>query len=89
MAVIINRPFMNGTYFGRVGGHELPEWAAEFDCVAWSQFSIKYALAHPAVTCVLTETTNPEHMDENIQAAFGRLPDEATKRRMSELVQTF
>lgn len=89
MAVIINRPFMNGTYFGRVSGHTLPEWAADFDCAAWSQFSIKYALSHPAVTCVLTETTNPEHMEENIQGAFGRLPDEATKRRMSELVQSF
>ena len=88
MAVIINRPFMNGTYFGRVSDRALPEWAADFDCVAWSQFSLKYILAHPAVTCVLTETTNAEHMEENLAAAFGRLPDEATKRRMRELVQT-
>ena len=89
LAVLINRPFMNGTYFPRVSGHELPEWAAEFDCVSWAQFSLKYILAHPAVTCALTETTNPEHMAENIGAAFGRLPDEATKRRMRELVQDF
>ena len=87
MAVIINRPFMNGTYFGRVGARPLPEWAADFDCDAWSQFSLKYILAHPAVTCVLTETTNPEHMEENIAAAFGRLPDEATKRRMRAIVR--
>ncbi len=84
MAVMINRPFMNGTYFGRVSGRELPEWAADFDCAAWSQFSLKYILGHPAVTCVLTETTNPEHMEENIEAGFGRLPDEATKRRMRQ-----
>ncbi len=89
IAVIINRPFMNGTYFGRVSGQELPPWAADFDCAAWSQFSLKYILAHPAVTCVLTETTNPEHMEENIQAGFGRIPDEATKRRMRALVSTF
>lgn len=88
MAVIINRPFMNGTWFGRVGGRELPAWSADFDCYAWSQFSLKYILAHPAVTCVLTETTNPEHMEENVDAAFGRLPDEATRRRMRELAQT-
>ena len=87
MAVLINRPFMNGSYFRRVGGRTLPEWAAEFDCASWAQFSLKYILAHPAVTCVLTETTNPEHMEENIQAALGRLPDQATKRRMRELVQ--
>ena len=89
MAVIINRPFMNGTYFGRVSGRELPEWAADFDCVSWAQFSLKYILAHPAVTCALTETTNPEHMEENIEAGFGRFPDQSTKRRMRELVADF
>ena len=89
LAVLINRPFMNGSYFGHVSGRELPEWASEFDCESWAQFSLKYILAHPAVTCALTETTNPEHMAENIESAFGRLPDEATKRRMRELVQDF
>ena len=89
MAVLINRPFMNGSYFRRVNGRELPEWASEFDCTTWAQFSLKYILAHPTVTCVLTETSNSRHMEENMQAAFGRLPDEATKRRMRELVQGF
>ena len=89
MAVLINRPFMNGSYFQRVSGRELPEWAAEFDCATWAQFSLKYILAHRTVTCVLTETTNPAHMEENIRAAFGRLPDESTKRRMRELFQGF
>ncbi len=89
MAVLINRPFMNGSYFGRVSGRTLPEWASEFDCESWAQFSLKYILAHPAVTCVLTETTNPEHMADNVGAGFGRLPDEATKRRMRELVRVF
>ena len=86
MAVLINRPFMNGSFFQRVSGRELPEWAADFDCATWAQFSLKYILAHPTVTCVLTETTNPEHMEENIQAAFGRLPDESTKLRMREVI---
>ena len=89
IAVLTNRPFMNGSYFGRVGGRELPEWAAEFDCASWAQFSVKYILSHPAVTCCLTETTNPSHMQDNIQAGFGRLPDGATKRRMRELVRRF
>ena len=87
MAVLINRPFMNGSYCGRVSGRTLPAWAADFDCATWAQFSLKYILAHPAVTCVLTETTNPEHMADNVGAGFGRLPDEATKRRMRELVR--
>ena len=89
IAVVTNRPFMNGNYFRRVSERELPDWAAAFDCASWAQFSLKYILAHPTVTCVLTETTNPQHMEENIQAAFGRLPDESTKRRMRELVRGF
>ena len=89
MAVLTNRPFMNGRWFRMVEGRELPDWAAEFGCETWAQFSVKYVLSHPAVTCVLTETTNPDHMEENILAGFGRLPDEATRGRMRELVREF
>lgn len=86
MAVIINRPFMNGAYFRRVEGRPLPEWVADFDCRTWAQFSLKYILANPAVTVVLTETTNPAHMIENIEAGHGRFPDAAERRRMLEVV---
>ena len=89
LAVLTNRPFMNGSYFGRVAPHTLPEWAAEFDCESWAQFSLKYVLSHPAVTCALTETSNPVHLVENMHSALGRFPDEATRRRMRELVSTF
>ena len=82
VAVTINRPFINGEYFSLVRGHKLPEWAAEFDCDSWAQFSLKFILSHPAVTCVLTETANPKHALDNIGAGFGRLPDEKTRQRM-------
>ena len=88
VAVIVNGPFMNGDYFGLVSGQTLPPWAEAFDCASWAQFSLKYILAHPAVTSVLTETTNPEHMRENIESAFGRLPDEPTRQRMREVART-
>ena len=84
IGVAISRPFINGDYFSVVRGHELPPWAAEFDCDSWAQFSLKFILAHPAVNCVLTETANPRHAIENIGAGFGRLPDEATRQRMLE-----
>lgn len=89
LAVLTNRPFLNGGYFGRVTPHTLPDWSAEFDCTSWAQFSLKYILAHPAVTCALTETTNPEHLMENMHAAYGRFPNAATKRRMRELVSAY
>ncbi len=88
VAILVNGPFMNGEYFGRVSEQALPDWAAEFDCESWAQFSLKYILAHPAVTCVLTETTRPRHMEDNLRAGIGRLPDAATKRRMREFALT-
>jgi diketogulonate reductase-like aldo/keto reductase len=85
-AVLINRPFMNGSYFSKLEGRPLPPWAAEFDCETWAQFSLKYILANPAVTCVLTETSNPEHMAENALTALGPLPDAAARARMREYI---
>jgi diketogulonate reductase-like aldo/keto reductase len=88
VAVLVNRPFMNGTYFKRLEGKPLPPWAAEAGCSTWAQFSLKYILSNPAVTCVLTETSNPHHMEENAQTAFGTLPDAATRGRMREFIAT-
>ena len=89
VAVTINRPFINGEYFSIVRGKALPDWAADFDCYSWAQFSLKFILAHPAVNCVLTETSNPDHAAENLGAGFGRLPDEVTQQRMLELIRSF
>lgn len=86
VAVIINRPFMNGAYFERLGQRPVPGWAADFDCESWAQFSLKYILPHSALTCVLTETSNPAHMAENARAAFGRMPDDAERNRMKAVI---
>ena len=64
------------------------EWAAEFDCTAWSQFFLKYIVSHPAVTCAIPATSNPRHMRENMGACRGRLPDEPTRRRMEQLIDS-
>jgi diketogulonate reductase-like aldo/keto reductase len=88
VAVIINRAFMNGAYFDRLEGRAVPEWAREFGCETWAQFSLKYILASPHYTCVLTETANPEHMEENVLTAAGPLPDEAQRRRMRDFIAT-
>jgi len=88
MAVMVNRPFENGALFGKVKGQPLPGWAAEFDCESWAQFSLKYILGHPAVTCVIPATSNPKHVVDNMGAGTGRLPDAAARRRMRELGAT-
>jgi len=87
VAILINRPFINGEFFSIVRGHELPEWAADFDCDSWAQFSLKFILSHPAVNCVLTETANPKHAIDNLGAGVGRLPDQKTRQKMLALVQ--
>ena len=40
LAVLLNRPFMNGAYFTQLAGRPLPEWTAEFDCDSWAQLSL-------------------------------------------------
>ena len=83
-AVIVNRPYANGSIFGAVKGKSLPAWASEIDCASWGQFFLKYILGHPAVTCVIPATRNPKHLIDNMGAAQGRLPDEAMCKKMVE-----
>jgi diketogulonate reductase-like aldo/keto reductase len=86
IAVLVSRPFMNGAYFDRLEGRALPAWTAEFECESWAQFSLQYILANPDLTCVLTETTDPDHMAENAATAFKPLPDAAARQRMRALI---
>src|SRR5829696_2842108 len=79
-------PFDRNRIFQRASSTPLPEWAAEFDAKTWAQFFLKYVVSHPAVTVVRTGTTNAAHMLDNIGGGIGRLPDEATRKRMGELV---
>jgi diketogulonate reductase-like aldo/keto reductase len=81
-AVIVNRPFEEGDLFRLVKGKALPAWAQEFDCRSWAQFFLKFILGHPAVTCAIPATRNPDYLVDNMGAALGRLPDAAMRRRM-------
>jgi len=82
-AVIVNRPFAEGSMFRRVKDKPLPDWATEIGCESWAQFFLKWILGHPFVTCAIPGTRNPKHVADNLGAASGPLPDEAMRRRMS------
>ena len=86
IAVIVNRPFGGGDLFHRVRGKPLPDFAAEFDCTSWAQFFLKWIVAHPAVTCAIPATNSVQHLDDNMRAGFGRLPDAKLRQRMIEAI---
>jgi diketogulonate reductase-like aldo/keto reductase len=85
VAVIVNRPFEDGDMFRRVRGRKLPEWAAEFDCASWAQLFLKYIIAEPAVTCAIPATSDPTHIEDDLKAGFGRLPDPRQRGQIREL----
>lgn len=41
-----------------------------------------------AVTCVIPATSKPQHMEDNLAAGAGRLPDAKMRRRMLQLVSS-
>lgn len=86
VATIINRPFGEGAWFNKMRGKNLPPWAADYGITSWSQFFLKFIIGHPAVTCVIPATSNPEHMQENCAATEGTLPDDKARAKMAAWV---
>ncbi|HVY81300.1 MAG TPA: aldo/keto reductase [Steroidobacteraceae bacterium] len=75
VAVLVNRPFEDGRMFQLVEGRPLPQWAADIECTSWGQIFLKFVLSHPAVTCAIPATSKVKHLQDNLAAARGRMPD--------------
>lgn len=82
VATLINRPFGEGRLFKLVKEKQLPEFAREHGIENWSAYFLKFLISHPAVTCVIPATSNPEHAKDNFSAAVGELPNAATRKKM-------
>jgi diketogulonate reductase-like aldo/keto reductase len=88
IAVIVNRPFQQGALLRRLARHPVPAWAAsELGATSWAQVILKFIVSHPAVTCVVPATTQVAHVQENLAAAGGRLPDAALRQRIAAHLQ--
>ena len=87
LAVIINRPFGEGALFDKVKWHPLPPWASEIDCATWAQYLLKFVISHPAVTCAIPATRRVAHMQDNMAALQGRLPDAKMRARMARYIE--
>lgn len=66
IAVLVNRPFEEGALTRRHPAELLLRWI----------------VSHPAVTCVIPATRNPEHLAENLRAGEGALPDAKERARL-------
>jgi len=85
IATMINRPYQRGQLFRASRGKPLPELAKDIDCSSWGQFYLKFILAHSAVTCIIPATSKSKHMIDNMQANFGRVPDQQQRQEMLRL----
>jgi aryl-alcohol dehydrogenase-like predicted oxidoreductase len=47
---------------------------------------LKWILAHEAVTCTIPATANVKHLEDNMAAGLGKLPDEKARQRMVDYV---
>ena len=83
-ATLINRPFSQAGLFGKVKGKPLPPWCSEMNCTSWAQFFLKWIISHPAVTCAIPGTRLVRHIEDNMGACTGRLPDAAMRKRMAD-----
>ena len=85
VGVLVNLPFVgrrDGSLFRRVANTDLPDWAAEIGARSWGQVFLKYVISHPAVTVAIPGMTKLSHLEDNLGAARGRMPDAAMRARM-------
>jgi aryl-alcohol dehydrogenase-like predicted oxidoreductase len=83
-AVLVNLPLGRGSALAKVKDLPVPEWAAEIDARSFAQVFLKYVVSHPAVTVAIPGTTKVEHLEENLGAARGRLPDAGMRLRIEK-----
>jgi aryl-alcohol dehydrogenase-like predicted oxidoreductase len=83
LGVIVNRPFDGGHLLQRLDALPLPPVATDLGCSTWAALVLKWILAHPAVTVAIPATTDPLHMDQNMAALHGPLPDRAQRAALT------
>lgn len=88
IAVLTNLPFGRGRVLAPFREKPVPAWARELGIETWAQFALKYVISHPAVTSAIPGTAKLAYLRDNLGAARGPLPDEATRKKMVALLET-
>ena len=86
VAVIANRPFASGDLFRRLRDKPLPAWASEIDCTSWAQLLLKFVISHPSITVAIPATSKIAHLEDNMAAGRGRMPDEKMRARIAAAI---
>jgi len=86
MAVLVNSPFGRNRVFTKTQGKPLPDFAKEIDATTWAQFALKYIIGNTAVTAAIPGIGRVDYLEDDMKAAHGRLPDEATRAKMAAYV---
>ncbi|MEM7193934.1 MAG: aldo/keto reductase [Pseudomonadota bacterium] len=84
IGVIVNRPFQRGALFRKLNRQPLPDWAADIDCTNMAQIMLKFVISHPAVTCAIPATSQLAHLEEDMAARYGPMPDAALRTEMTK-----
>jgi aryl-alcohol dehydrogenase-like predicted oxidoreductase len=82
VAVLVNMALEKGRLHALVGSRRVPDFARAIGIRTWSEYFLKWVISHPAVTCALAATADPEHLSENVAALRGPLPDARLRERM-------
>jgi diketogulonate reductase-like aldo/keto reductase len=86
VAVLVMEPFASGNLFGKVKGKPLPGVAKELACTSWGQLFLKFLLGNPDVTCPIPATSKVKHVEDNLGAMRGPVPDAAQRKAIISAV---
>ena len=87
VAVLVNRPYEGGQLFRKIKNKDLPKWAKDYTINSWGQYFLKFILSHPSVTCVIPGTSKLKHLNENMGAGIGKLPDKKEREKVFTFFQ--
>jgi aryl-alcohol dehydrogenase-like predicted oxidoreductase len=54
------------------------------NCTSWAQFFLAWVISHPSVSCAIPATSNPDHLDENMEVLRSPLANTSQRARMLE-----
>ena len=88
IAIVVNRPFREGKLLAQLASKPLPSFANEIGAKNWPQLLLKFVVSHPAVTCAIPATRSVAHLEDDLAAAIGPMPDSAMRQRIAAAISS-